>query len=154
MFLSYSVIEDGVRKARNTTVIMPTTTCCQGYELRGGMCLQKDPDHPCKDLSCTVEGAECFMVKRCGHKLAVFMKDNEIMEDCHQPGYLDLLSCPGRCQPDPCHPSQCPTLNSTEVVCITNRECSCKATWLRKHDWAEMDCLTGQVKEVCSDVQE
>ena len=109
-----------------------------------------------------MEGSECVAVKNeCGHKIAVFMnfmntEEGEIVEECHPPGYLDILDCSkygAGCSNDTCSKSKCPKLKSMDVLCVIADMCSCEEKWLRRHDWKEMDCLTGQVKNPCNDYE-
>jgi len=126
--------------------------------MRNGACFQKDPDNLCRNITCNVEGSECVVVKsKCGHKMAVFMdymssEDGEVVEACHPTGYLDILDCSKYgCSNDTCKVSKCPRLNSLDVICVVSDLCSCKEKWLRLHDWEEMDCSTGLVKEQCNE---
>ncbi len=134
----------------NQTDTISTRDCCEGYIYRNGDCFPINPEHPCYNLTCQEHDAECVVVKRCGHNVAIFMKDDEIVRDCHPPGYLNLLACVDKCPLDVCNPSLCPKLAHSEVVCDVIRGCPCKPLWRRKRDQAVMDCTTGEVQKPCN----
>ena len=72
------------------------------------------------------------------------MKDDSIVEECHDDDNRDSLSCSGVCVPDPCLEAHCPAYNKSEVLCSVSG-CDCQMTWIRLKDGTEVDCQSGEV---------
>lgn len=136
---------NGLKTVCNKTLVFRTKICCQGFKLTGSHCMRIDTEDPCKALSCPSEpNAKCAVFKKCGHEIALFLHEGSVVEKCHDPGYLDVLSCSGVCVGDPCRTEECPAFNASEVICFTSG-CDCQVTWIRAQDRAEVNCQTGAV---------